>query len=200
MKNERPANPAQEIARVLHLLLKELTTEPQHLKLTGAPLGRAYLFQVRASRSDTPKIVGEHGKTVRALMTLVNLWGRKHSVECQFQLLEPETGNPAPMRPFQRKDKWDCNPLVELALAVGDLLFLNKCVRVDVIDEANLVSGFHLIVQDSEPNALVQAAVEPFKVIFNAIGKGKGRVLHPDIFTESGVNQTVSGFAPVNIG
>jgi predicted RNA-binding protein YlqC (UPF0109 family) len=196
-------NPAEILAKLLHRIIKQLTAEHQHIKLIGTPLGRSYIFQVRVSRADTPKLVGERGRTVRALTALVALFGRKHNVEMQFQLLEPEVGQPAPLQPFRRRDTWDHKPVEELARDVASAILLNPIVKICIVDQPNYITLLSVVTSNDEPAALVQALREPFAVIFNAIGKSEGRVLQPDVLPErdySAKQCCSGGMAPIVIG
>jgi predicted RNA-binding protein YlqC (UPF0109 family) len=193
-------NPAEEVGKALLAVLKALTREHQHLKLNGVPYGRSYLFQARASKSDTPKLVGERARTVRALSSLVELMGRRHRQTMQFQLLEPEVGHPGRMQPFMRQETWDAHPTEELAMQVAGECLIHPPLRVVTTNQPNYVSQFTVVANNEERQEVIDALREPFAVIFNAIGKAKGRILQPDVLHERDLNNSSNSLAPISFG
>jgi predicted RNA-binding protein YlqC (UPF0109 family) len=73
---------------LIEQIAKALVDEPDQVSVTEIPEGRETVLELKVAEGDVGKVIGKHGRTVRAMRNLVGAAGMKLNKQFALEILE----------------------------------------------------------------------------------------------------------------
>lgn len=169
-------NPRKTIPTLIRRLIEAFVAERNQLRVHAAEIGGALMISIRASQSDTGRIVGKQGHHLAMLTTLVEAMGEKAGLSVFLEHLEPFiSGN----GPVEMQAAWNDRQFEILAEEVARAVFEDAAVEIHRNGITVMVE-----VRTSDKAEKVEHVGAAMKAIFNAIGKANGRKIFVSVLPE----------------
>lgn len=173
----------EQLTALLRALLAAYTRWHRDMKINGAKLTSGVQISVQAHRDDHPRLVGSRGTHIMAIQTLFAFIGRRAGRVVRVTLLEPATGEKLPLEPYVENPKWKPEPMRKLLGAVASAVFGEGEVTLTV-NAVGEMTVFEIAPKQAISQLMRDAEIEKaFHLIFHAIGKAQGRIVHVQLAT-----------------
>ena len=100
MNRKRPSRPRSEsetsLQGLVEHLAKSLVDLPEEVRVEEQASAGTSVLELHIAASDIGKIIGKHGKTARALRTVLNAAADKQSIRCALEIAEEESSRHEP--------------------------------------------------------------------------------------------------------
>jgi uncharacterized protein len=73
---------------LIEQIAKALVDEPDQVSVTAVEDGRETVLELKVAENDVGKVIGKHGRTARAMRSLVNAAGMKLNKQFALEILE----------------------------------------------------------------------------------------------------------------
>ena len=73
---------------LLELIARALVDRPDDVVVTAVEDGSATVYELKVAREDLGKVIGKHGRTARAIRTIVASAGMKLRKHIVFEIIE----------------------------------------------------------------------------------------------------------------
>lgn len=167
-------------------VVKSITLHPNDVVASIEALREAVIICIKVHTGDMPRVIGKSGAHIRSLQRIVNAIAINHGKPLRLQLLEPDPGKRDTYGAFVPRKDWEREPVYRLLEEV-----VNEAIpggATVTITETALATEFTIQPKFAQPQAQFNELVEACNILWNAIGKAKGRIV------------TVVGVLPQSVG
>lgn len=178
-------NTAADIAvNLVGRIVREFTFHHDALKIWIEPMGRVQIIYLQTHQADMPRVIGKQGAHRHALFNIVEQIGLHYGAELRLENVEPAPGEAERFKPFAPAAKWDSRPVVQLLRDICKSVF-NFETQVSIQDSPHTpTSNLQVVVAQGEHMQTAARVAECCKVLFNAIGKARGRILLVEMISQ----------------
>lgn len=166
------------IAELLTELARGIIDHPEDLVVECKELSGSLLLHARVHTADHGKLLGTHGATYNAILTLLCAAGDLYGKQVRLQLLNPVVGRMEPLPKFVPQARWDSPGLLHTLRVTCANVFLHAPVfNMYDFEDSSVVE----VVLPQGQELPKQELKEALDKVFNVIGKATGRVVNVDI-------------------
>lgn len=167
-------------ADVVNKIITEYLFHLDDIQIEELHVGQTHLVAVQCNKADMPRIVGKGGAHATALQAIVAMIGEKSGNEIALHIVEPTKGIAERYGTFVPKTRWPGQQCADMIAYVAQHCLHDKPI-VRIEDMPAFRSKLTIEIPSLEDNNLVAMFYDAIKVLWNAIGKMKGRYLFVDV-------------------
>ncbi len=79
---------ADEIKDLIDFMIRALVDKPEEVQVTAVAGEKTTVYELRVGDGDLGKIIGKHGRTIRAIRTLLSAASTKENKRAVLEILE----------------------------------------------------------------------------------------------------------------
>jgi uncharacterized protein len=77
-----------ETKELIEFMIRALVDKPEEVQVTAVTGEKTTVFELRVGEGDLGKIIGKHGRTIRAIRTLLSASSTKENKRAVLEILE----------------------------------------------------------------------------------------------------------------
>jgi len=77
-----------ETKELIEFMIKALVDKPEEVEVTAVTGEKTTVYELRVGEGDLGKIIGKHGRTIRAIRTLLSASSTKENKRAVLEILE----------------------------------------------------------------------------------------------------------------
>lgn len=77
-----------EIKELIEFMIRALVDKPEEVRVTSVAGEKTTVYELRVGDGDLGKIIGKHGRTIRAIRTLLSAASTKEHKRAVLEILE----------------------------------------------------------------------------------------------------------------
>lgn len=158
---------------VVRDLLEGLVAQKQFIEVDGARAGSMLSIEIRVHADDTARVVGQGGRNVGALWTIIRAMARRRNERIIPALLEPQVGKASGNRGFTHDPDWTPEFTRKLLVQTVNEVLEHPWKLKETHRESATI--FQVTPDNRELATYEGELSDAFAMIFEAIGKRLGR-------------------------
>jgi uncharacterized protein len=79
---------ADEIKELVDFIIRALVDQPEDVVVTAVAGEKTSVYELRVGEGDLGKVIGKHGRTIRAIRTLLSAASTKENKRAVLEILE----------------------------------------------------------------------------------------------------------------
>ncbi len=79
---------ADEIKELVDFIIRALVDQPDEVEVTAVAGEKTSVYELRVGEGDLGKVIGKHGRTIRAIRTLLSAASTKENKRAVLEILE----------------------------------------------------------------------------------------------------------------
>jgi hypothetical protein len=79
---------ADEIKELVDFIIRALVDQPDQVVVTAVAGEKTSVYELRVGEGDLGKVIGKHGRTIRAIRTLLSAASTKENKRAVLEILE----------------------------------------------------------------------------------------------------------------
>ncbi len=79
---------ADEIKDLVDFIIRALVDQPDEVEVTAVAGEKTSVYELRVGEGDLGKVIGKHGRTIRAIRTLLSAASTKENKRAVLEILE----------------------------------------------------------------------------------------------------------------
>ena len=168
-------NKIEEMAREM---ISQFVAHPEALEIKARSLGVLVMVRIRAHASDTPRIIGQQGRHVAAIQTIMKRIGSQLDLRVRVEVLESVVGERERIKPYSSNPEWKPEGVLR---TLGMLCFAttSKLARISA-EQADGTTVFHIKEESAQELISDKELILAVETILHAIGRAQGQRIYID--------------------